>query len=225
MSNNLNYGLYEIESLAKRAARGAGLDWGLAEEAGKALRWLLQRELPGPTLFVDLLTAQDKQPYADLAPLVDVNPWHAPGGCLSPLLTGPALSDRAKVLAADGGIKLAKTAAPLLLAPYLANVAKHTGKAVVLTWQGVEIMLTASETAVTGEMDQVTVETAPRVEIRTDHSSVLPDHLPRCKTVERCHDLDDEVRTCLEAFAQRTYAPATDASRLAGAGAGLSDND
>jgi hypothetical protein len=29
----------------------------------------------------------------------------------------------------------------------------------------------------------------------------------------------------LEAFAQRTYAPATEASRMLGAGAGLSDND
>jgi hypothetical protein len=31
--------LNEIEAMAKRAVRGAGLAWGLAEEAGKALRW------------------------------------------------------------------------------------------------------------------------------------------------------------------------------------------
>ncbi|MDG1258191.1 MAG: DUF3726 domain-containing protein, partial [Paracoccaceae bacterium] len=37
--------------------------------------------------------------------------------------------------------------------------------------------------------------------------------------------IDVKTRTCLEEFAQRTFAPATEASRLAGAGAGLSDND
>ena len=32
--------LNEIESLCKKAARGAGMSWGLAEEAGKAAKWL-----------------------------------------------------------------------------------------------------------------------------------------------------------------------------------------
>jgi hypothetical protein len=31
--------------------------------------------------------------------------------------------------------------------------------------------------------------------------------------------------TALQYFAEKTYAPATDESRLAGAGAGLNDND
>jgi len=35
----------------------------------------------------------------------------------------------------------------------------------------------------------------------------------------------DETVNALSAFAARTYAPATEESRLAGAGAGLSDND
>ena len=34
-----------------------------------------------------------------------------------------------------------------------------------------------------------------------------------------------ETWSRLGAFAQRTFAPATEASRLAGAGAGLQDND
>ena len=31
--------LNEVEAIGRRAARGAGLTWGLAEEAGKALRF------------------------------------------------------------------------------------------------------------------------------------------------------------------------------------------
>ena len=36
----MTYSLYEIEVTGKRAARGSGFSWGLAEEAGKATRWL-----------------------------------------------------------------------------------------------------------------------------------------------------------------------------------------
>ena len=38
-------------------------------------------------------------------------------------------------------------------------------------------------------------------------------------------DVDANTLATLNAFAHRTYAPATEASRLKGAGAGLSDND
>lgn len=36
----------ELRSLVTKAARGAGLDWGLAEEAGWAAEWLARRGLP-----------------------------------------------------------------------------------------------------------------------------------------------------------------------------------
>jgi len=36
----------ELRSLVTKAARGAGLDWGLAEEAGWAAEWLARRSMP-----------------------------------------------------------------------------------------------------------------------------------------------------------------------------------
>jgi hypothetical protein len=38
--------LAEIESYLRKAARASGLEWGLAEEAGKAARWLAAFDLP-----------------------------------------------------------------------------------------------------------------------------------------------------------------------------------
>ena len=40
--------LPEIQSLCFKAARGAGMEWGLAEEAAFAARWLAAAGLPGP---------------------------------------------------------------------------------------------------------------------------------------------------------------------------------
>ena len=38
-------------------------------------------------------------------------------------------------------------------------------------------------------------------------------------------DIADEIWEALSAFAHRTYVPASESSRLKGAGAGLTDND
>lgn len=39
------------------------------------------------------------------------------------------------------------------------------------------------------------------------------------------HDVSEQTWERLQAYAERTFVPETDASRLAGAGAGLTDND
>ena len=38
----------EVASLCMKAARGAGMSWGLAEEAGFAAAWLVQHGINGP---------------------------------------------------------------------------------------------------------------------------------------------------------------------------------
>ena len=45
--------LNEIDVSVKRAARGVGMSWGLAEEAGKAARWLAARRLTRLELVID----------------------------------------------------------------------------------------------------------------------------------------------------------------------------
>ena len=60
--------LAETEFYLRKVARACGLDWGIAEEAGKAARWLAAFKLPGPeTLFAHLqhLAGQD---YAAFIP-------------------------------------------------------------------------------------------------------------------------------------------------------------
>ena len=51
-----NYSLGEIDSLARKATRGAGYSWGVAEEAGKAVRWLSAYGYPGAEILANYLT-------------------------------------------------------------------------------------------------------------------------------------------------------------------------
>lgn len=216
----MTFSLNEIEAMGKRAARGAGLPWGLAEEAGKAARWLTARGLPGPEVLAEILTRNDGKDYNELAPVSAEGAWHARAGRLCPLISGAALCDRAAEIAAGREIALGPTAQPLLLAPYAAGAAKLTGTAVELSWAGVVMIFTAEGLSIEGERAALTARSAESVRCRLTETAVAepPAGMPG-------RNVDAETWSRLNAFSQRTFAPASEASRLAGAGAGLTDND
>ena len=43
----ISWSLGETAALATKAARGAGMQWGLADETGVAVSWLQARGIPG----------------------------------------------------------------------------------------------------------------------------------------------------------------------------------
>jgi len=214
----MTYSLNEIEAMGKRAARGVGLNWGLAEEAGKAARWLSAHNLGGAEALAETLTRIDGTSYDDVAPVSDEGTWHAPEGPLCPLMAGPALSDRAREIVDGQSYALGETLNPLLLAPYLASAAKLGQGAVELTWDGASITITPEGLSATG--DQLTTSQASAVQCRFINATatVTPAANTGC-------DIDEQAWNQLAEFMTRYLAPDTEESRLAGAGAGLSDND
>ena len=217
----MTFSLNEIEATGKRAARGAGLDWGIAEEAGKAARWLTAHGLPGPELLAGLLTRNDGKGYDELAPVSVDGVWEAQTGCLCPLIAGAALSDRAAEVAAGREVEFGPIAFPLLLAPYAASGAVSRGAAIELSWSGATLTISPDDgLAVEGKMAAVAARTADCVLCRPARK----DPITR-PAGEPGRAVDAGSWSRLDAFARRTLAPVTEASRLAGAGAGLTDND
>ena len=117
--------LAEIESSLRKAARACGLDWGVAEEAGKAARWLAAFNLPGPETTLRHLQNLCGQDYRNFIPDCDLVPWQASGGILCPIITGAALADRSAIMLEGSAIKLGPTAYPLLLAATLGQAARY----------------------------------------------------------------------------------------------------
>jgi hypothetical protein len=216
----VTFSLNEIEVMGKRAARGAGFSWGLAEEAGKAARWLAARALPGPETLADNLTEIDGRTYDDLAPVSLGGVWRAPAGRLCPLVCGAVLCDLAGEIAAGRKIELGATAYPLLLAPYAAAVAKLTGDAVELAWPDILMVCASDGLSIDGGHAGLTVRFVDDVYCRCSERAV-----PTSPATASGRAVDAETWARLDALARRTFAPATDASRLAGAGAGPIDND
>ena len=216
----MNWSLNEIESLAKKATRGAGYSWGLAEEAGKATRWLCAAGLPGAPALAALLVRNDGVAYDALRPIDEAAPWRATGGALCPLIAGAALSDRAGTLAAGRGIVLSRVSHPLLLLPFLVSAADMTRTDLTLHWDGVILSHGPDGTALDARAAALAVTEARDV-------GAAPTTARPATRIRRAWrgDIAPDSAAILQRFAHRTYAPETDERRRAGAGAGLSDND
>ncbi|MEM7491496.1 MAG: DUF3726 domain-containing protein [Pseudomonadota bacterium] len=191
----------EIEALCRKAARGAGMTWGLAEEAGRAVRWLEGWGLAGADALAEVLAAPDFG-----APRRDGRVWS--GTC--PIYMGAALTDRAVEIARTG-VEVREVRAPLLLLPAFAFIAAR--RSMMLAWPGGSGFLGPGELWLDGEVPGGTVRARPgdvRSGVRL--AAVPPRPIP------------EGVLAALTAAAERTYAPAH-IGQEDGAGAGRTDND
>ena len=131
--------LSEAESYLRKAARARGLDWGIAEEAGKAARWLAAFGLPGPETVLAHLEQLDGADYRQYIPDCSQDPWQAPGGLLCPIVAGAALADRSARLLDGDCFELGPTAHPLLLAATVGQAARCHRRVLTTRWAGVSV--------------------------------------------------------------------------------------
>ena len=213
--------LNEIELLVRKATRGCELPWGVADEAGKAIRWLHAFGLNGISGLALLLEDYDHQNTIDLSPQHLDGVWQAPSGILSPLMVGVCLCDCMDTFLLQQ-IKTAKISHPILVAGFLGQTALHEDQSVCISWSGVRLELHRNELAVSGIQEDLGLSACDelvcrRARISSDASSITP--------VIGGVTVNEGNWKKLERYAHHTYVPATEASRLAGAGAGLNDND
>jgi hypothetical protein len=188
--------LNEVEVMATKAANGAGRPWGLAQEAGMAAARLEAMGLPGARCLLRLLETTDAE--TKLA-----------GRC--PILEGAHISD----LGGEGLPALFDAMLqPLLLAPFL----MQAGVVATLTWSDCAVEVSSGGITLSGSNSCP----ASPVQVRIEAGVVAS---PSMRPGTGAVDIADEIWEALGLFAHRTYVPATEASRLKGAGAGLTDND
>lgn len=216
----MNVSLNEIEVLAKRASRGAGYAWGLAEESGKATRWLAAQGFASLEMLLDVLKHKDSKSVDSPIPVVTNGVWHAPSGQLCPLMAGTILCDRREMVLEGRDIVFGSVLHPLFVTPFAAMAAKASDAKFEMRWNGFVIVIAAQDVSVN------------RGDVRRANSCTETMSV-RCVDTDIVHPMerqthcsvDETTWTRLNEYAQRTFAPATQASRLSGAGAGLSDND
>jgi len=202
----VNLSLGEFQAAAAKALRGAGYSWGMSAEGAGACRTLASMgHDPSHNLLRLLLAVEDIGVDA-------VRPdttWATTSGRLCPLSAGAALSDAPPT----APVTLSSVIEPLLIIPALAVLASEEAGFAV-RWDGGSVLVGVHGPDGWG--------IPPAAEIAIEPSAApLTARAGRATRV----DVRAEALEELNRFAHRTYAPATAASRKAGAGAGLSDND
>jgi len=216
---SLQLTLAETESYLRKAARARGLHWGIAEEAGKAARWLAAFDLPGAeTLFAHLQQVSGEE-YAGWIPDCSHDPWRAPGGLLCPIITGAALADRSAQMQDGKVFHLAATAYPLLLAATVGQAARCHRQVFTTAWAGVRVSCFENGLSIAGNRADLLLAQVDSVSCQRDDLTE-PQQLPSTLA----YAIDADLFRRIDELAFETYAPATAESRT-GAGAGLSDND
>ncbi|KRW96234.1 DUF3726 domain-containing protein [Paracoccus sp. MKU1] len=210
----------ETEALCLKAARGAGMSWGLAEEAAFAAGWLGAHGIDGAGALLRHLDAVGAAKFDQLRPWPQPGYWRAASdGVLCPICLGSALLDHAGL--ADGPfaapVQTDAASQPVLLAPFLAEAGARLGGAISLSCAGLALSLGAGQPDTQALAALAGIATAP---VRLAPSAFAP-----CPSMPmQPAAVSTATIATLEAYALRITVPATEASRR-GAGAGSNDND
>jgi hypothetical protein len=177
------------------------------------VKWLQRRQLPGVAALCRYLSWRQAG---------EITIWPddtARDGHYCPIATGAAYGDGVF----GDEVQFARVRTPLLLIPFIALRAANSpiclsvGKAVFALTQD-KFGFSKNDTAILIDASACQIYAASDDDL-PEMMTIANAAIPRVPlTASACI-------TVLNVFAKNTYAPATEASRLAGAGAGLNDND
>jgi len=212
----MSLSLNELESLARKAARGAGYDWGLAEEAGRAVRWLACHRVAGAEALCLVLAARQEGRLC--MPVIDnlrggASAWGALVLC--PIALGAAICDFGVL---PDQVDFGRVAVPLLLVPAVSAFAARSGQAVQLSAGGLSYWCDADGASLAAA-NPILPDADVTLKIRPGPARTggQPGHSRAVVAAGVLGQLTD--------FAHRTYAPATQASRAGAGASGSSDAD
>jgi len=241
----VDYSLNESASRSRLAAKGAGFPWGLADEVYRAVFWLLRRNLPAPAMLIHLL---EHYPNPDMLhkvmPDVRENEYDSGGAWLCPIMLGCALSDRIDATHSEmarsesanaesanaestnscATINFRELKCPLLMLPFIAQMATDLDRVLTVELDSLE-MVTDGEHVHFSSVQVPLMEHVGRGKISFANVSTFTFDANEKQPLYNRAQIDSAIWKALDEFAHRTYAPASEASRISGAGAGVLDND
>jgi hypothetical protein len=202
----------EIAGTLKKAAVGSGFPPGLAEDAGRAAAWLARNGADGVGAVLAGIERGFSGVSADRSQDagVDFDDAHV-------AVVGPCALDLVLAGIAGGGVRLKNADAPVMMIGLAGCVADDHETAFRLEFSN----------GATADVGQGGFSLSGEFPVPGCDVTVTPAaHAAGGRAeVARGADVDPAIWKRADALAVKTYVPATEASRLQGAGAGLTDND
>ena len=198
----------EIDVTSKRASRGVGFSWGVAEEIGKSVRSLELFGLPGIKTLNQYYNLKIKERFENLNLIKENNLSEKYPYC--PIHLGINFLDQIKNIEKFKKITFNKLSFPLLILPFLSKSSEVIGKKIKVKFNNFEFLLNFNMNISSNLVDQKLPETVENLEINI---------------IENKDNFSEQEWKSLYKLSEEIFVDETDSLKQGAAGAGLTDND
>ena len=200
--------LSEIDTTSKRAARGAGFSWGIAEEVGKNMRLLELFGLPGIKNLNQFLKDYKEKKFQKVTLISDTNNANKYPFC--PIILGVNFIDQVNLLDKKINIQISNVAFPLLFLPFVSRASEMIGKRIFLKIEEKEFLLNLNQSIYSNYLKNEILEVCNTINI---------------SFIENNNSFNENEWKELYKLSEDTFVEETESLKISGAGAGLTDND
>ena len=197
----------EIETAVKRATRGIGFSWGVAEEVGKNIRLLEMFGLPGFKNINQYFKVLRNQDFEKISTISTINNSKS---LYCPIKMWLNFFDQSIYLKDANNIQINNLCFPLLFIPFLSRTSEIIGKRIFLKIDNKEFLFNFNQAVYSNYLSGDIVEKGEKTEL---------------KFMENNNLFSEEEWSELYKLSEDTLVEETDELKQSAAGAGLTDND
>jgi len=200
--------LSEIDTTSKRATRGAGFSWGIAEEVGKNMRLLELYGLPGIKNLNKFLKDYKEKQFQKITLISETN--YASKNPFCPITLGTNFIDQVNLLDKKLNIQISNLAFPILFIPFVSRASEIVGKKIFLKVDDKEFLFNLNQSIYSNYLKNEILENCNNINI---------------SFLENNNSFNEDEWKELYKLSEDTFVEETDSLKKGAAGAGLTDND
>ena len=200
--------LSEIDTTSKRAARGAGFSWGIAEEVGKNMRLLELYGLPGIKNLNKFLKDYNKKQFQKVTLISEINNPNKKPYC--PIALGTNFMDQVNLFDKKINIQISNVAYPILFLPFVSRASEIIGKRIFLKIDNKDFIFNFNQSIYSNYLKSEIIEKS---------------NLTKINFLENVNYFNENEWKELYKLSEDTFVEESDTSKSTAAGAGLTDND
>ena len=200
--------LSEIDTTSKRATRGAGFSWGIAEEVGKNMRLLELYGLPGIKNLNKFLKDYKEKQFQKITLISETN--YASKNPFCPITLGTNFIDQVNLLDKKLNIQISNLAFPILFIPFVSRASEIVGKKIFLKVDDKEFLFNLNQSIYSNYLKNEILENCNNINI---------------SFLENNNSFNEDEWKELYKLSEDTFVEETDSLKISSAGAGLTDND
>jgi|TARA_B100001113_G_scaffold11333_1_gene8855 hypothetical protein len=200
--------LSEIDTTSKRATRGAGFSWGIAEEVGKNMRLLELYGLPGIKNLNKFLKDYKEKQFQKITLISETN--YASKNPFCPITLGTNFIDQVNLLDKKLNIQISNLAFPILFIPFVSRASEIVGKKIFLKVDDKEFLFNLNQSIYSNYLKNEILENCNNINI---------------SFLENNNSFNEDEWKELYKLSEDTFVEETESLKIGAAGAGLTDND